>query len=149
MTSPSGRGAPAPVPEPPANAPPPDPSRAHLLGRLALLERRVRHAVDRRRADDHDPDDRFRGLYLSDADVDALLAGSGRLARPDQAEIAGTLASIDAAADAAEAWGTTIRLRALARRFGLAPAEVDLLLMALAPDVDATSSASTPTSRTT
>ena len=138
MTSPGERAAPASAPELPSDASTTvDPSRAHLLGRLALLERRVRHAVDRRRANDHDPDDRFRGLYLSDADVDALLAGGGRLARPDAAALADTLTSIEAAADAAEARGSAVRLRALARRFGLAPAEVDLLLVALAPDVDA------------
>ena len=114
-----------------------EPSRAHLLGRLALLERRVRHAVDRRRETDRDPDDRFRGLYLSDADVDALLAGGGRLARADADEVADALAHLEAAADAAEAAGAAIRLRDLARRFGLTPAEVDLVLVALAPDVDA------------
>lgn len=51
-----------------------DPSLAYLLGRLAIVEARVRAAVDRRRVDDPDPGDRFRGLYISDAQVDGLLA---------------------------------------------------------------------------
>jgi len=115
----------------------PDPSRAHLLARLALLERRVRHAVDRRRETDREPDDRFRGLYLSDADVDALLAGGGRLTRVDAHEASAALARVEAEADAAEAAGSGIRLRSLASRFGLTSAEVNLVLVALAPDVDA------------
>ena len=114
-----------------------DASRVHLLARLTLLERRVRHAVDRRRETDREPDDRFRGLYLSDADVDALLAGGGRLSRADADEVAAALAQVEAEADIAEAVGGSIRLRSLARRFGLSPAEVDLVLVALAPDVDA------------
>ncbi len=117
--------------------PPADASRAHLLGRLALLERRVRHAVDRRRAADREPDDRFRGLYLSDADVDALLAGGGRLSRPDADDVAGELARVEAEAGAAELAGADLRLRSLTRRFVLTAAEAELVLVALAPDVDA------------
>lgn len=116
---------------------PADPSRAHLLARLALLERRVRLAVDRRREADREPDDRFRGLYLSDADVDALLSGGRRLARADAEEMDAALAAAERSADAAEAVGAELRLRALGRRLGLEPVETDLLLVALAPDIDA------------
>ncbi len=52
-----------------------DASLHYLQARLALLETRVRAAVERRRAGDPDPEDRFRGLYISDAQVDELLAG--------------------------------------------------------------------------
>ena len=45
---------------------------AYLFARMAIVEARVRAAVDRRRADDADPNDRFRGLYISDAQVDGL-----------------------------------------------------------------------------
>src|SRR5688572_7283754 len=52
-----------------------EPSLRHLFGRLGIVEARVRMAVDRRRAGDPDPEDRFRGLYISDAQVDQLFAG--------------------------------------------------------------------------
>ena len=53
-----------------------DPSLNYFLARLALFEGRVRIAVQRRRAADADPGDRFRGLYISEAKVDELLAAS-------------------------------------------------------------------------
>ena len=43
-----------------------------LFERLARLEQRIRDAVDARRAADPNPDDPFRGLYLSDEAIDAL-----------------------------------------------------------------------------
>jgi len=121
---------------PPAR--PGDPSLAYLYARLGLLETRVRAAVDRRRAADADPEDRFRGLYISETQVDALLAGpTGPLVPPAADEAAaGLLTELDAHAAEAEARGTRIRLRELARAFGLVPADVELLLVALAPDLD-------------
>jgi hypothetical protein len=115
-----------------------DPSLAYLFARLGLLEARVRAAVDRRRAADPDPEDRFRGLYISEPQVDALLAGPPGPLVPSPAEsaAAGLLAELDARAAEAEAGGTRIRLRELARAFGLVPADVELLLVALAPDLD-------------
>ena len=46
----------------------------HLLARLDVVAARVERAVARRRVNDPDPTDRFRGLYLADATVDALLS---------------------------------------------------------------------------
>ncbi len=115
-----------------------DASTRHLAGRLGVVEARIRAAVVRRRADDPDPDDRFRGLYVSEVQVDALIGGSpGPLlpAAPNPATAA-ALAAIEAEANAAEATGEPIRLRALARTFGLDPLDVELLLVALAPDLD-------------
>ena len=116
----------------------PDPSLAYLFGRLAIVEARVRAAVDRRRVDDPDPGDRFRGLYISDAQVDGLLASSGANLLEEVWTTAAldALATLDAAADEAEAAGRDVRLRRLARAFGLAPDDVELLLIALAPDLD-------------
>ncbi|MGH2732384.1 MAG: hypothetical protein ACRDJG_05525, partial [Actinomycetota bacterium] len=53
-----------------------DASRLHLRRRLAVVEARVSAAVARRRAGDPDPDDRFRGLYISDSHIDHLLSGA-------------------------------------------------------------------------
>jgi hypothetical protein len=121
-------------PEPPS----PEPSLAHLLARLEIVEARVRAAVDRRRADDPDPNDRFRGLYISDAHVDGLLAGPPGpwVPEPVGSESSDRLATLELAADAAEQVGADLRLRRLARSFGLDDYDVELLLIALAPDLD-------------
>ncbi len=115
-----------------------DPSLRDLYARLDLLERRVRAAVERRRAADPDPDDRFRGLYISDTQVDDLLAGPPEpLISPEAEHTGGVLRQvIDEAADQAEAAGGRIRLRDLGRAFSLEPIDLELLLVALAPDLD-------------
>jgi hypothetical protein len=114
---------------------PPDPSLAHLLGRLEVVHGRVREGVARHRVPDPDGDERFRGLYISDAEVDMLLASPHApiaLPAPDD----DLLMAVEAAADAAESNGADLRLRRLARAFDLNPADVELLLVALAPDLD-------------
>ncbi|MFD0257069.1 ATP-binding protein [Kitasatospora indigofera] len=58
------------------------PGTAYLMRRLALVERRVRRAVEARRAVDPQPDDTFRGMYLSAEAADRLLARR-RPAHPD------------------------------------------------------------------
>lgn len=114
-----------------------DPSLAYLAARLRHVETRVRDAVERRRATDPDPDDRFRGLYIPDAMVDQLLAGTRPLFPAGIApDVLRAAEALEATADAAEASGARIRLRRLARGFGLAPLDVELLLVALAPDLD-------------
>jgi hypothetical protein len=118
---------------------PVDPSVRHVVARLAGVEARVRALVTARRADDPDPDDRFRGLYVADGHVDRLLdpESGTRLAAPLDADTQRFLAHAEADADHAEAAGADIRLRRLARTFGLQPFDVELLLIALAPDIDA------------
>jgi ATPase family associated with various cellular activities (AAA) len=112
-----------------------DASLAHLLGRLGIVEARVRAAVSARRAGDPNPDDPFRGLYLSEDHVERLLSsGEGAAAAEAGSEL---LPEIERAADKAEKRGDDVRLRRLARTFSLAPVDVELLLVALAPDVDA------------
>jgi hypothetical protein len=112
-----------------------DPSLSYLLGRLAVVEARVRATVAIRRAADANPDDPFRGLYLSDDHVDRLLAGHLQPPPPDAAS-ADTLATVEAEADRAIAGGADVRLRRLASTFGLLPVDVELLLLAMAPDLD-------------
>jgi ATPase family associated with various cellular activities (AAA) len=112
-----------------------DASLAHLFGRLAVIEERVADAVERRRADDPNPDDPFRGLYLSPDGAARLL--HARTDAPKPVPGAQRLAGVEKAADDAEAGGTPIRLRGVTRAFALEPLDVDLLLVALAPDLDA------------
>ncbi len=87
-----------------------------LFVRLTEVESRVHAAVGRRRAHDPDPDDRFRGLYISEAQVDGLLAPTP------------TAASIKRS--------SLPRLEKLAADFGLDEVDVGVLLVALAPDLD-------------
>ncbi|MFH8369471.1 ATP-binding protein [Streptomyces sp. NPDC018031] len=119
-------GAPARGPGRPA-----DPSLRHLLDRAVLVEERVRRAVDARRQTDPAPDDAFRGLYLSDDAVLRLLDHGRTIAAPDVAE-ATLLAEAESRADAAP----PSRLRALTRDFALTELDVEILLIALLPDLD-------------
>ncbi|WP_410597533.1 ATP-binding protein [Amycolatopsis sp. lyj-23] len=93
-------------------------SLEHLFERLARLEQRIRDAVGSRRAADPNPDDPFRGLYLSDETIDALLEGHREPFGPFADSVPGG------------------RLAPLAERAGLTGVDVELLLVALAPDLD-------------
>jgi ATPase family associated with various cellular activities (AAA) len=110
-------------------------SLSHVLGRLELIEARVRAAVARRRSADPETDDRFRGLYISQAHVDRLLGEKSAPAPPDPAA-AKARDDIEAAADVAEGEGAELRLRRLARNFHLDEIDIELLLIVMAPDVD-------------
>jgi hypothetical protein len=110
-----------------------DASLRHLRARLALLEEHVRAAVERRRARVNGSEDPFRGLYVSEVDVDRLLAGPEE---PLEALDPEGVGRVEAAVDTAAVDGGELRLRQLALSFELEPADVELLLVALAPDLD-------------
>jgi hypothetical protein len=114
-----------------------DPSLVHLFSRLAIVETRVRAAVDRRRSADPDPNDRFRGLYISDTQVDDLLQGRVRLVPERVDELAAVTARVEGHAELAAARGADLRLRRIARSFELDGLDVEILLVAIAPDLDA------------
>jgi hypothetical protein len=112
-----------------------DPGRDHLARRLQVLDARVRRIIAARRAGDPQPDDPFRGLYLSDETLDWLADRPADLAwQPDEQAL---VVAAEQDADAAEAAGRPVRLRRLAQAFGLAAVDVELLLVALLPEVDA------------
>lgn len=117
----------------------------HLRLALAELDVRLRLAVERARALGRDPQDSFRGLYVDEADVDAMLAnaGDGGVDLPSRSPDATARQQIAqlrdrAAACAAEAEraGTPVPLAQLGLRFGLDDFARDVLLVALAPEVD-------------
>ncbi len=117
-----------------------DASLSHLLDRASLVEDRVRALVAERRADDPAPDDPFRGLYLSDETVDRLLDGRpdppGATSPADDAARAART-TVEADADRREAEGNDeLRLRRLARAAALDDLDVELLIIALLPDLD-------------
>ncbi|MEV8629653.1 ATP-binding protein [Streptomyces sp. NBC_01268] len=93
-----------------------------MWGRLRVVEERVRRAVARRLAVDPDPDDPYRGQYLTPEAV-------ARVLDPPYDPVLPALA--------ADLPPPGSPLGVLAGRFGLAPLDLDLLLMALAPDLDA------------
>jgi hypothetical protein len=120
----------------------------HLLAGLAYIDLRVRWAVARARAFGLNPDDEFRGLYISDAQVDNLLGyevghnlwphANGQAAeladwRPALAE---ARRQWQARAAASRAAGLDLPLDRLVERFGLDDLELDALLIALAPELD-------------
>jgi ATPase family associated with various cellular activities (AAA) len=107
-------------------------STRYLLGRALLVEERIRTLVAHRRGHDPTPDDPFRGLYLSDDVVDALLAHTPP---PPETSSHGR-AALEDRADAAEAGGTEIRLRTLAHSAGLSERDVEFLVICLLPDLD-------------
>ncbi|MFF9144771.1 AAA family ATPase [Streptomyces sp. NPDC014861] len=84
------------------------------------MELRVRRAVEARRAVDPDPDDAFRGLYLTEEAVERLLDAPRPFPRADP------LPPPPAGS----------RLGTLAADFGLSALDVDILLIALLPDLD-------------
>ena len=95
----------------------------------------MRHAVAARQVDDPQPDDRFRGLYISDDQALRLLDERPPLpGRGD--EPAGRARRARAVGRRAGGRRGTLRLRTLARSFGLTPLDVDVLLVALGPDLD-------------
>jgi hypothetical protein len=104
---------------PPLTAEPAD--LRHLLAHVHRVEQRVRRAVAARRATDPAPDDPYRGLYLTPESVERILDVPSVPAQP--------------VTPPATAPGT--RLHRLAERFGLGPLDVEFLLVAVAPEVDA------------
>ncbi|GAB2719826.1 ATP-binding protein [Kitasatospora kifunensis] len=101
----------------------------HLWDRLRRVEQRVRAAVRERRADDPDPDDPYRGQYLSPEAVERILAA------PASAGRAGASLG-DAGLGEVPAPPPGSRIARLSDTFGLLPLDLELLLVAIAPDLD-------------
>jgi hypothetical protein len=112
-----------------------NPSLGYLWARLRALEDRVGDAVERRRALDPLPEDPFRGLYVSANRAEAILAGTDGVPELTSAEET-RRAELESTAERAEELGEHFRLRDLARAFELDFSDTELLLVALAPDLD-------------
>lgn len=110
----------------------------YLFEELAYLELLVKRQVVRLRAASQLTENDFRGLYIADAQVDALLgaaAGSSETAASVRAldvVVLHAREKIDARARASDG----LQLRRVADAFGLTPFERDILLIALAPEID-------------
>ncbi|MCP2342455.1 ATP-binding protein [Actinomadura rupiterrae] len=101
-------------------------SASYIERRIALLRERVRLLVERRSAGDPTAQDPFRGLYLAPETAEWLADQGAPLPYRDAVH---DQAVQDLAEDGA-------RLLGLAAAFGLDALDVEILLIAAAPDVD-------------
>jgi hypothetical protein len=126
----------------------PDLSLRHLRAELARIDVLLRREVRRWQLAGQDPSDAFRGLYISDAKANALLArplgtswGHTVALEPAEAQAfseAERQATLQAKAlsETARCQGKTVRLAHLATAFGLDRFDLDTLLICLAPTLD-------------
>ncbi|MGW1410656.1 ATP-binding protein [Streptomyces sp. NPDC002403] len=96
-----------------------------LWERLVHVEQRVRTAVALRRAADPQPDDPYRGQYLT-PEAAARIVESRDAFSP--VPVYGSEPSPQSPPGS--------RIRRLVENFGLVPLDIDLLLVAMAPDID-------------
>ncbi|MGW1377492.1 ATP-binding protein [Streptomyces sp. NPDC002446] len=110
-----------------------------LRGRLAGLRERVAGLVERRSADDPTASDPLRGLYVTPETARRLATRSPAESTGEayaHERCAGEAAGQAYAGEASGPWGSSDRVVVLAGRFGLSALDMDILLAALAPDVD-------------
>jgi hypothetical protein len=123
----------------------------HLLAGLAYIDLRIRWAVARARASGLDPQDEFRGLYVSDVQVDTMLGyelgehtwlGNGRSHNNGSSaddwpmRIAQARSKWQQRTSASLAAGLHLTFTHLQRAFNLSAIETDAFLIALAPELD-------------
>ncbi|NJN55663.1 MAG: hypothetical protein HC804_13475, partial [Anaerolineae bacterium] len=129
-------------------------SQSHLLAGLAVADLRIKWAVARARASGLNPQDEFRGLYISDDQITELLGydigqhlWSANGHRPNgygangngvhwPELIANARANWQAQTRAAREAGVIMRLDEMVQVFGLTLEEVEAFLLTLAPEID-------------
>lgn len=117
-------------------------SLEHLLAGLNIVELQVQWAVVRARANGLDPDNKFRGLFVTDEQVDQLLNQklghkvwvNGHL--PDTGQWEKMLAQARSEWRERTALGGHFALQTVIDEFALTPIETNALLIALAPEID-------------
>jgi len=116
-------------------------SLEHVLAELERIDLLIRAQVERARQVAEEEGE-LQGLYISEQEVDALLAGPAGMPRwaavPPRPEVEEALAHVagEIAGRQAASAGIQLRLDEMARRFALTPFDVDVLLITLAPEVD-------------
>jgi ATPase family associated with various cellular activities (AAA) len=110
----------------------------HLFDELGYLELLVKRQVERLRSSSLLTEDDFRGLYIADAQVDALLGASesSDAAAASIRDLDSLIARARAQIDARTFRSPELPLIRLARAFDLTPVERGVVLVALAPEVD-------------
>jgi hypothetical protein len=114
---------------------PADLSAAHLRAHLGLLETRVRGLAERVGSRRPARTAALAGLFLTLDDVRAEAAPADEPPE-DAVEVEEARTAVAVVEGRAQADGHRLRLVDLARAFHLAPIDVELLLIAIAPDVD-------------
>jgi AAA+ superfamily predicted ATPase len=116
----------------------------HLLAELGWLELLIHREILRGRACyEREQGDPFKGLYVSQNEIERLLSGSGSEPEVDDSDArmlfdqaAAARRVIDERREASLAAGVHLALSQLARVFALTPFEERILLLALAPEID-------------
>ncbi len=133
---------------PPTTTPKPDLNLALLQAELARIDVLIRHEVRRWQIAGQDPNDAFRGLYVSDGEVGALLQrpqgvswGQTVQLEPEESQafadaLAQAVRQLQAISELSQREDTTLRLVHLANTFGLDRFAVDTLFICLAPTLD-------------
>jgi len=122
-------------------------SLEHLMAELERVDLRIRLRVWRnRQRNAQADDDEFRGLYISEEEIDALMGEPALVQDGDDIQIAADDPSsaslrrlenqIALKKSQSLADGIPLRLCELADDFGLNPFEVDTLLICLLPEID-------------
>jgi len=120
----------------------------HLQAELGRIDVLIRHEVRRWQLAGQDPIDAFRGLYVSDAQAEALLErplgaswGQTVALPPEEAQafaddLAQATRQLQSLIEASRQNGRILRLEYLAAAFALTRFELDTLLICLAPTLD-------------
>jgi AAA+ superfamily predicted ATPase len=119
-----------------------------IMVAMSYIDLHVRWAVVRARSQGLDPSDEFRGLYISEGQVDTLLSfevgndlwpnSNGQKNEQDEwPEIIENARNYwMERTEASRKAGIDLRLDGITQRFGLTKVEVDILLITLAPEID-------------
>jgi hypothetical protein len=121
-----------------------DDNAAHVLAEVGWLELLVRHAVlNERKEHGRGPDDPFKGLYISDHEVERLVAAAGHGEAGDDDsfgvlldEAVAMRHDIDARRQSSAVCGVNLALPHLARVFSLRALEEHIVLLALAGEIE-------------
>ncbi len=114
----------------------------HLLDELSRIDRLIRSYLKVFQAELSEPMDEFRGLYISEAEIQALLKSqgleTGRNILPDFVLEESEAARRDMNSRKIESLkcGRELRLHTLSELFNLDTFEIDVLLIGLAPELD-------------
>jgi len=119
-------------------------SLEHLMAELERIDLRIRLRIERwRQRASHGGEDEFRGLYISEEEIDSLIAAGPAPAEtpnPNDPPLANALAKLEHEIAGKKARsierGVPLRLHRITGEFGLNEFETDALLICLLPEID-------------